>query len=197
MIFWKFTSILSFTTLDLLLLYFPNIYTYFSICPWWFPHWHTTILTLGITLPCTTAESWFFFSMLTLNLSRCCICIVIYILFGSPLLVHLHSSYCYSYSFQTPEGWNNNDQYRALSYMRPLAIWSMQWALSKPKLSKTEFRHEASQGHSHHAGFEKVARLLKLPKEESAKSLLQIIHEYTCKRLWFYGQIIFPHDIVI
>ncbi|XP_075648671.1 uncharacterized protein LOC142619459 isoform X2 [Castanea sativa] len=87
------------------------------------------------------------------------------------------------YSFQTPEGWNNNDQYRALSYMRPLAIWSMQWALSKPKLSKTEFRHEASQGHSHHAGFEKVARLLKLPKEESAKSLLQVIHEYTCKRL--------------
>ena len=121
--------------------------------------------------------------MLTLNLSRCCICIVIYILLYPHFLVRLHSSSCFSYSFQTPEGWNNNDQYRALSYMRPLAIWSMQWALSEPKLSKTEFRLEASQDHSHHAGFEKVARLLKLPKEESAKSLLQIIHEYTCKRL--------------
>ncbi|GMY07917.1 non-lysosomal glucosylceramidase-like [Fagus crenata] len=90
------------------------------------------------------------------------------------------------YSFQTPEGWNTNDQYRALCYMRPLAIWAMQWALTKPELSKPELRHEVSEdnGYStHHAGYEKVAHLLKLPKDESAKSLLQIIYEYTCKRL--------------
>ncbi|GAB2235010.1 hypothetical protein Drorol1_Dr00004287, partial [Drosera rotundifolia] len=36
------------------------------------------------------------------------------------------------YAFQTPEGWNTDDQYRSLSYMRPLAVWAMQWALSQP-----------------------------------------------------------------
>jgi len=32
------------------------------------------------------------------------------------------------YHFQTPEAWNSQAQYRALSYMRPLAIWGIQWA---------------------------------------------------------------------
>ncbi|KAG8089411.1 hypothetical protein GUJ93_ZPchr0011g27524 [Zizania palustris] len=40
------------------------------------------------------------------------------------------------YSFQTPEAWNNDDEYRSLCYMRPLAIWAMQWALSTPNLHK-------------------------------------------------------------
>ncbi len=35
------------------------------------------------------------------------------------------------YQFQTPEAWNSTAQYRALSYMRPLAIWGMHWAWKK------------------------------------------------------------------
>ncbi|KAE8698843.1 Cytochrome c [Hibiscus syriacus] len=42
------------------------------------------------------------------------------------------------YSFQTPEAWNTDDQYRSILYMRPLAIWAMQWAISRPKLPKKE-----------------------------------------------------------
>ncbi|OWM79312.1 hypothetical protein CDL15_Pgr003485 [Punica granatum] len=89
------------------------------------------------------------------------------------------------YSFQTPEGWNNDDEYRSLAYMRPLAIWAMQWALTRPKTPE-----EPEPGVSeenllrHHAGFSKVARLLKLPREEAAKGLLQTMFDYTCKRMW-------------
>jgi non-lysosomal glucosylceramidase len=32
------------------------------------------------------------------------------------------------YWFQTPEAWDRNGNYRAIAYMRPLAIWAMQWA---------------------------------------------------------------------
>lgn len=39
----------------------------------------------------------------------------------------------YGYWFQTPEGWTTDGHYRSLIYMRPLAIWAMQWALSLPK----------------------------------------------------------------
>ncbi|KAJ4955498.1 hypothetical protein NE237_012281 [Protea cynaroides] len=39
----------------------------------------------------------------------------------------------YGYWFQTPEGWATDGHYRSLLYMRPLAIWGMQWALSLPK----------------------------------------------------------------
>ncbi|KAG0457340.1 hypothetical protein HPP92_022497 [Vanilla planifolia] len=39
----------------------------------------------------------------------------------------------YGYWFQTPEGWTIDGHYRSLVYMRPLAIWAMQWALSPPK----------------------------------------------------------------
>lgn len=92
------------------------------------------------------------------------------------------------YSFQTPEGWNNNDEYRSLGYMRPLAIWAMQWALSRPKTleQETATEPEVSQDNllRHHAAFSKVARLLKLPEEEAAKSLLQSMFDYTCKRMW-------------
>ena len=33
--------------------------------------------------------------------------------------------------FQTPEAYTQNNGYRSLAYMRPLAIWSIQWALEK------------------------------------------------------------------
>ena len=32
------------------------------------------------------------------------------------------------YMFQTPEAWDTSGNYRALAYMRPLAIWGMQYA---------------------------------------------------------------------
>jgi non-lysosomal glucosylceramidase len=32
------------------------------------------------------------------------------------------------YWFQTPEAWDEKGNYRSLGYMRPLAIWAMQWA---------------------------------------------------------------------
>uniref|UniRef100_A0A0D3GQE7 Non-lysosomal glucosylceramidase n=1 Tax=Oryza barthii TaxID=65489 RepID=A0A0D3GQE7_9ORYZ len=36
----------------------------------------------------------------------------------------------YGYWFQTPEAWTIDGHYRSLIYMRPLAIWAMQYALS-------------------------------------------------------------------
>lgn len=35
------------------------------------------------------------------------------------------------YWFQTPEAWDSDGNYRAITYMRPLAIWAMQWALDR------------------------------------------------------------------
>lgn len=92
------------------------------------------------------------------------------------------------YSFQIPESWDMNDQYRSLCYMRPLAIWAMQWALSKPKDFKEEMHHEGIEDESYlkqHAGFSKVAHLLRLPEEEAPKSFFQAIYEFTCKRMLF------------
>ncbi|CAK9180469.1 unnamed protein product [Ilex paraguariensis] len=89
------------------------------------------------------------------------------------------------YSFQTPEGWNTEGEYRSLCYMRPLAIWAMQWALSKPKLSPQGMKLEVDKNSINsrqHPGFEKVAHLLKLPKEEASKSFLQLFHEFLCRR---------------
>ncbi|TKY51803.1 Non-lysosomal glucosylceramidase [Spatholobus suberectus] len=39
----------------------------------------------------------------------------------------------YGYSFQTPEAWTMDGHYRSLMYMRPLAIWGMQYAINQPK----------------------------------------------------------------
>ncbi|KMT07918.1 hypothetical protein BVRB_6g145220 isoform A [Beta vulgaris subsp. vulgaris] len=90
------------------------------------------------------------------------------------------------YSFQTPEAWNTNDQYRSLCYMRPLAIWAIQWALSRPKPSELEVRPEVNEDSvaRYHLGFSKVARLLKLPKEEAATGLVQVLYDKTCRRMW-------------
>lgn len=81
------------------------------------------------------------------------------------------------YAFQTPEGWNNNEQYRSLCYMRPLAIWAMQWALSPPKLFKEEMSSNLNNDTPlvHHSGYSRVAQLLKLPQQDTSKSLLRVV----------------------
>ncbi|XP_065880820.1 uncharacterized protein [Euphorbia lathyris] len=92
------------------------------------------------------------------------------------------------YSFQNPEAWNTDDQFRALCYMRPLAIWGMQWALSKPELFKTEMKHDLTDDtlyHRQNAAFSKVANILKLPDDTTHKSFFQIVFESTCKRFPF------------
>ena len=94
------------------------------------------------------------------------------------------------YSFQTPEAWNTKDEYRSLCYMRPLAIWAMQWALSPPKLHKVVGADTKEDAHlNHHMSFSKVAKLLKLP-EESNKNVLRVIYEITCnrRRSWWWSQ---------
>jgi non-lysosomal glucosylceramidase len=37
----------------------------------------------------------------------------------------------YGYQFQTPEAWDESGGYRSAAYMRPLAIWAIQWAWEK------------------------------------------------------------------
>lgn len=37
------------------------------------------------------------------------------------------------YWFQTPEAWTMDGYFRSLAYMRPLAIWAMQWAIDPPE----------------------------------------------------------------
>ncbi|GBG64961.1 hypothetical protein CBR_g48710 [Chara braunii] len=39
----------------------------------------------------------------------------------------------YGYWFQTPEAWTLDGRFRSLTYMRPLAIWAMQFALNPPE----------------------------------------------------------------
>ncbi|KAL0335298.1 UNVERIFIED_CONTAM: Non-lysosomal glucosylceramidase [Sesamum radiatum] len=46
------------------------------------------------------------------------------------------------YAFQTPEGWDFEGRYRSLGYMRPLAIWAMQWALTQHKIPRQEMKAE-------------------------------------------------------
>ncbi|KAL5555108.1 hypothetical protein UlMin_037344 [Ulmus minor] len=90
------------------------------------------------------------------------------------------------YSFQTPEAWNTNDEYRSLAYMRPLAIWAMQWALTRPKLpEQAEMKPETKDISllKHHGGFSRVASLLKLPEEKGSRGILQVLYDYTCKRM--------------
>ncbi|CAN1855262.1 Non-lysosomal glucosylceramidase [Linum perenne] len=105
------------------------------------------------------------------------------------------------YSFQVPEGWNTDEKYRSLCYMRPLAIWSMQWALTREKILKQGgivlhdhpfFEHEdvaeencedLSWYMKQHSGFKKVAKLLQVPADDSKVSFLQAAFEFTCSKL--------------
>ena len=92
-----------------------------------------------------------------------------------------------SYSFQTPEAWTTEDEYRSLCYMRPLAIWAMQWALTRTNQPQPEPKPDVKEDglFRYQAGFSRVANLLKVQEEEDSRSLLQIIFDYTCKRmLW-------------
>ena len=70
--------------------------------------------------------------------------------------------------------------------MRPLAIWAMQWALSRTKQvhpeSKSDEKEDALFNY-HDDGFTRVAHLLKVQEEASPRSLLQVIFDYTCKRM--------------
>jgi non-lysosomal glucosylceramidase len=38
------------------------------------------------------------------------------------------------YWFQTPEAWDRKGNYRSIAYMRPLAIWAMQWAWERKQI---------------------------------------------------------------
>lgn len=69
--------------------------------------------------------------------------------------------------------------------MRPLAIWAMQWALSRAKTVNREIRPEVKEEslQRYHAGFSRVARLLKMPEDTERKGLLQSLFDYTCKRM--------------
>nr|GMD70815.1 non-lysosomal glucosylceramidase-like isoform X1 [Ipomoea batatas] len=92
------------------------------------------------------------------------------------------------FAFQTPEGWNSDDKYRSLCYMRPLAIWAMQWALTKPKQQNKEMSYNVVENSGYlkqQAGFEEIARALRLPNEEPSKSYLQLLHELLCRKLGF------------
>ncbi|XP_019168993.1 PREDICTED: non-lysosomal glucosylceramidase-like [Ipomoea nil] len=92
----------------------------------------------------------------------------------------------FGYAFQTPEGWTTEGRYRSLAYMRPLAIWAMQWALTQPKpASKQEVKPEITEAcvHKQHSGFLRVARLLKLPDERDTRGVFQVLFDYTCKRM--------------
>ncbi|KAL5713234.1 glucosylceramidase [Ranunculus cassubicifolius] len=89
------------------------------------------------------------------------------------------------YAFQTPEGWNTDEQYRALCYMRPLAIWAMQWALSPPKLFKEEMSPDLKNVSplTHDAGFTRVADLLKLPHQDPSRSLVRFVYDFACRKM--------------
>lgn len=47
------------------------------------------------------------------------------------------------YWFQTPEAWDRKGNYRSIAYMRPLAIWAMQWAWERSEA-------DASRGQGSH-----------------------------------------------
>ncbi|KAL6660780.1 hypothetical protein ACP70R_001815 [Stipagrostis hirtigluma subsp. patula] len=82
------------------------------------------------------------------------------------------------YSFQTPEAWNNDDEYRSLCYMRPLAIWAMQWALTTPKLHQTpqkDIPHDSFP--KNQFSYARIAKLLQLPEDESSKSFVRVVYE--------------------
>ncbi|KAJ7567463.1 hypothetical protein O6H91_02G149200 [Diphasiastrum complanatum] len=91
------------------------------------------------------------------------------------------------YWFQTPEGWSTDGHYRSLAYMRPLAIWAMQWALYPPKCMigapqvPTMHRGFSLQ---HHSVFLRVAEAFKhdpRPKMEKVVSILSGIYNLLCR----------------
>ncbi|XP_047964570.1 non-lysosomal glucosylceramidase-like [Salvia hispanica] len=92
----------------------------------------------------------------------------------------------FGFSFQTPEGWDAGGEYRSLCYMRPLAIWSMQWALSTHQGPGKRVGMSGDNKIKRHAGFERVAKQLMLPKQEPSKSWTQLFHEFLCRKVFVY-----------
>uniref|UniRef100_A0A0D6QZ21 NLGase n=2 Tax=Araucaria cunninghamii TaxID=56994 RepID=A0A0D6QZ21_ARACU len=90
------------------------------------------------------------------------------------------------YAFQTPEAWDVEGQYRSLAYMRPLAIWAMQWALSPPECIREAPRPSMKSDGSdhHHIGFSKVAQVLRIPHPQvpGGRGFLQYLYDCTCRR---------------
>ncbi|XP_040382710.1 non-lysosomal glucosylceramidase-like [Oryza brachyantha] len=87
----------------------------------------------------------------------------------------------FGYAFQTPEAWTTDGRYRALHYMRPLAVWAMQWALSPPVLHKdirlagaTTVSPDTALGQEK---FDKVASMLRLPEEKHHKGILRTLFD--------------------
>nr|CAB3489561.1 unnamed protein product [Digitaria exilis] len=87
------------------------------------------------------------------------------------------------YSFQTPEAWNNDDEFRSLCYMRPLAIWAIQWALSNPKLHNTPQTDMPQDSFPKtQVSYARIAKLLQLPEDESSKSFVRVVYEIVRNR---------------
>lgn len=49
------------------------------------------------------------------------------------------------YWFQTPEAWDRKGNYRSIAYMRPLAIWAMQWAWERRTATRSGSPAEGRQ----------------------------------------------------
>ncbi|GJN39870.1 hypothetical protein PR202_gb29018 [Eleusine coracana subsp. coracana] len=96
----------------------------------------------------------------------------------------------FGYAFQTPEAWTAEGGYRSLHYMRPLAIWALQWALHPPEMRHNKDLLVVVVGDDHDAGaassscsphgkaaligqaqFEKVASMLRLPEQQHPKPM--------------------------
>uniref|UniRef100_A0A7N0UTS9 Non-lysosomal glucosylceramidase n=1 Tax=Kalanchoe fedtschenkoi TaxID=63787 RepID=A0A7N0UTS9_KALFE len=96
----------------------------------------------------------------------------------------------FGYAFQTPEAWNTEGQYRSLVYMRPLAIWAMQWALTHPTKHTPKEHETKPEVHpdyllKYQVSFSRVARLLRLSEAGDSRSIAQTAFEYACKKLPF------------
>lgn len=87
-------------------------------------------------------------------------------------------------------------EYRSACYMRPLAIWAMQWALNQQKQKQKLLSNQEAEEITiipkvmnedsllkEHTAFKRVARLLKIDKEEDSRGIVQLIFDYTCKRM--------------
>ncbi|KAJ0818355.1 putative glucosylceramidase [Helianthus annuus] len=74
----------------------------------------------------------------------------------------------FGYAFQTPEGWTMDGHFRSLVYMRPLAIWGMQWALSPakvvlhaPEINMMDRVHESPLDYPNETGVKKIVHKAK------------------------------------
>ena len=64
----------------------------------------------------------------------------------------------FGYWFQTPEAWTVDGHYRSLIYMRPLAIWAMQWALSPGQAQLEEPKPVSADRHAVQASSPRIQR---------------------------------------